>query len=412
MEEKGMVDVSVDASYGGLSASAGYSESTAKSNAGSERKGFAYGQRITEWTYATFEITCFTKEKFALYELKDTIRPYVAADWKFVRTFTGSRADLQKTDPFKRVAKGFSVPKMYAYTASAGIKNTTKYTSSNSDSSTKVKEAINASLKASYGLAAGSASSGEDKNMRNTLQESYIKHETETERFITGVAGNLSCLDATTSSSSDCETMIKNAVAAIAKDVSQQTIFPSSKYTAHASIDEIVQGYFNDSEGFGAKFLAAMEDYYSYKECYKPKCPSTPFNPTTVTLVNGSGDKTIVYIGDDASCSLPSYRTIFFPDRKEFINPEYRNDHHPFTPVELCSQAEYLLRDSYLACTDFDDRYYVPDEHYCYFDGGSKHCWYPEDKFPVGDMWGSGGTKPFNECGQKCTRVCDRNKQC
>ena len=55
---------------------------------------------------------------------------------------------------------------------------------------------------------------------------------------------------------------------------------------------------------------------------------------------------------------------------------------------------------------------YVPDEHYCYFDGGSKHCWYPEDKFPVGDMWGSGGTKPFNECGQKCTRVCDRNKQC
>ena len=155
-----------------------------------------------------------------------------------------------------------------------------------------------------------------------------------------------------------------------------------------------------------------MEDYYSYKECYKPKCPSTPFNPTTVTLVNGSGDKTIVYTGDDASCSLPSYRTIFFPDRKEFINPEYRNDHHPITLVELCSQAEYLLRDSYLACTDFDDRYYVPDEHYCYFDGGSKHCWYPEDKFPVGDMWGSGGTKPFNECGQKCTRVCDRNKLC
>ena len=406
MVDKGMVDVSVDASYGGFSASAGFTESTATSRAGSERKGFAYGQTITESTYATLDITCFTKEKFALYGLNVTILPKVVDHWNSVRSFDTSTsiAELQKTTHFKEVAKGFSLPRTYAYTAAVGITKTTKYTSSNSDSSKKVKDAIKLSLTASYGVATGSASAGEDTSMKTKLSASNIDSETTGKRFITGVAGDPSCLDATTSGR--CETTIENAVAAIGNDVSLQTVVPS-KYTAHVSINEIVKGYFNDNLGLGAQFLQAVDEYYSYKECSKPMCPNN--SAKTITLVNGSGKQTKV--SDDSCGQLPNYATICFPDRKEFINPQYREHHKITSVVKLCEKkGGKKLESYYLACPD--NQYYVPDEHFCYWDGGSQHCWYPEDKFPVGDMWGSGGTKPFNECGQKCRNVCDHNEPC
>ena len=72
----------------------------------------------------------------------------------------------------------------------------------------------------------------------------------------------------------------------IAADVSKQPLIPS-KHIADVTTNDIVQGYFGDTIGLGPLFLAAVEDYYSYKVCDNPSCPSSKF-----TLVTASGSKT------------------------------------------------------------------------------------------------------------------------
>ena len=357
------LDVSVEGSYAGVTGTAGYSESTEKTTAMTGFTSSAFGQRITEKTYATFENTCFTKENFALLKLQDTILPNVVDDWTFVRTYTGSMFELQKTAEFKQVAKGFLVPTTYAYTGFVGITMTTMFTSSTTASSTSVKTTMTASLEASYGAASASASTSMSKSNDDSLKTATSSSSSETVRFITGVGGDSSCLDEV--GTGPCEIMINTQVSAIAADVSKQPLIPS-KHIADVTIDDIVQGYFGDTKGLGPLFLAAVEDYYSYKICDKPGCPSSQFS---IVTASGSKTKATMYdpdcafnllggIGSDEKgvfCydSCPNIRTLTFcliglaaycPIQsvctlgKKFLNPVYISENPGQVKMEKCQQ--------------------------------------------------------------------------
>ena len=86
--------------------------------------------------------------------------------------------------------------------------------------------------------------------------------------------------------------MINAAVSAIAGDISKQSRI-LSKQVVDTTINDIMQGYFGDTIGLGPLFLEATEDYYSYKICNKPGCPSSKF-----TIVTGSGSKTTAMVHD------------------------------------------------------------------------------------------------------------------
>ena len=219
-----------------------------------------------------------------LLKLRDTVLPDVVDDWTFIRTFTGTIFELQKTAEFKRVAKGFLVPKKYAYTGFVGITMTTKFTSSTTASSKSVAKTMEASLSASFLGGSASVSTKMSKSNDDALKNATSSSSSETFRFITGVAWDQSCLDEV--DPGPCETMLNEKLSKIAADVSMQPLIPS-KHIADVTIDEIVKGYFGDTIGLGPLFMAAVEDYYSYEVCDKPFCPSSKF-----PFVTGSGAKT------------------------------------------------------------------------------------------------------------------------
>ena len=359
IKDTGSLDVSVSGSFAGIGGSAGYSQSTERSTESTDFASTAFGQRISERTYAKLEITCFTKDNFASFELQDTILPDVVNDWTFVRTFTGTKEELQTTAEFKSIAKGFLLPESYLYTASVGITMNTMYTSSTTASHASVTQTIGASLFASYLGASASTDISISSANDASLESKTSKSSSHNFRFFNGVDGDPGCLDEATAK--PCERYVNAQVSAIADDISKQPRIPS-KQVAHTTINDIVQGYFGDTIGLGPLFLAAVEDYYSYEVCDKPSCPSSKF-----TLVTGSGSKTRVKFPlNSPECPAPAPTL-------------------PPTPL------------------------YDPSRDFCFKATSVKYdqyCWYPTDNLPVGN-WESGGRRKYNDCGPKCTEVND-----
>merc|ERR1711865_527067 len=256
--------------------------------------------------------------------------------------------------------------KKYAYTGFVGITMTTKFTSSTTASSKSVATTMDASLSGSFEGGSASVSTKMSQSNDASLKTATSSSSTETVRFITGVDWDQSCLDKV--NAGPCETMINSKVSAIAADVSKQPLIPT-KHTADVTIDDIVQGYFNDTKGLGSLFFEAVEDYYSYRVCDKPGCPSSKFS---IVRASGSKQKAIVFdpeafcgdkllggalgsLGNQVFCddTCPNIRTdsrclegilASCPIQqrcpsvvvKTFLNPEYITDHPGLVEVPQC----------------------------------------------------------------------------
>merc|ERR1711865_69527 len=257
--------------------------------------------------------------------------------------------------------------KKYAYTGFVGITMTTKFTSSTTASSKSVATTMDASLSGSFEGGSASVSTKMSQSNDASLKTATSSSSTETVRFITGVDWDQSCLDKV--NAGPCETMINSKVSAIAADVSKQPLIPS-KHIADASIDEIVQGYFNDTKGLGSLFFEAVEDYYSYRVCDKPGCPSSKFS---IVKASGSKQKTIdtcpnirtdsrCLAGILASCPTQQVCTLVngrFGNGKTFLNPEYITDHPGLVEFQQCLAAATTIGNSAFPVPPFPSDLYV-----------------------------------------------------